>query len=72
MLIRGDKRVADIYLGEYMRLWRHHNFRDIEIKINEATGEAGPNYLKSSDIWTKDYYKPSSVKNKRRETFVNS
>ena len=27
LVIRGDKRVADIYLGEFMRLWRHYRFR---------------------------------------------
>ncbi len=69
LVIRGDKRVADIYLGEYMRLWRHHNYRDIVIKVNEATGKEEHNYLTSSDSWTKDYYRPGSVKSKRRETF---
>jgi len=28
LLIRGDTRVADIYLGEFMRLWKHHSFRE--------------------------------------------
>lgn len=28
ILIRGDTRVADIYLGEYMRLWDHYAFRE--------------------------------------------
>ncbi len=70
LVIRGDTRVADIYLGEYMRLWRHHNYRDIVTKVNEATGKEEHNYLASSDSWTEDYYKPGSVKSKRRETFA--
>ncbi len=28
LVIRGNKRVADIYLGEYMRLWDHYAFRE--------------------------------------------
>ncbi len=28
LLIRGNARVADIYLGEYMRLWNHYAFRE--------------------------------------------
>jgi phosphatidylserine/phosphatidylglycerophosphate/cardiolipin synthase-like enzyme len=28
LFIRGNSRVADIYLGEYMRLWNHYAFRE--------------------------------------------
>lgn len=28
LVIRGDKRVADIYFGEFMRLFAHHRFRE--------------------------------------------
>lgn len=28
LLICGNTRVADIYLGEYMRLWNHYAFRE--------------------------------------------
>ncbi len=28
LIIRGNPRVADIYLGEFMRLYRHFAFRD--------------------------------------------
>jgi hypothetical protein len=28
LIIRGDMRVADIYLGEFMRMYRHFAFRD--------------------------------------------
>lgn len=28
LVIRGDKRVADIYLGEYLRLYSHYAFRE--------------------------------------------
>ena len=28
IVVRGNKRVADIYLGEFMRLYSHHAFRE--------------------------------------------
>jgi phosphatidylserine/phosphatidylglycerophosphate/cardiolipin synthase-like enzyme len=28
IVVRGNTRVADIYLGEFMRLWSHHAFRE--------------------------------------------
>jgi len=70
LIIRGDTRVADIYLGEFMRLWRHHRFRFIVKKINDETGaEEGHNYLDSTSQWAEKFYKPGSVKFKRRTTF---
>lgn len=27
IIVRGNKRVADIYIGEFMRLFSHHSFR---------------------------------------------
>ncbi len=28
LVIRGDKRIADIYFGEYIRLYAHYAFRE--------------------------------------------
>ena len=28
IVVAGNKRVADIYLGEFMRLYSHHAFRE--------------------------------------------
>jgi len=74
LIIRGNKRVADIYLGEYMRLFKHFYFRH---KINQdkyknrSTGDAKPvkKYLKSTDYWTKKYYVKNSVREKERLLF---
>ena len=38
IIIRGDKRVADMYLGEFMRLWQHYRFRYI---VNEFADKRG-------------------------------
>jgi phosphatidylserine/phosphatidylglycerophosphate/cardiolipin synthase-like enzyme len=71
LIIRGDTRVADIYLGEFMRLWRHHRFRFIVNKINEETGEVeGHNYLDPTSQWAKSFYRAGTVKFKRRTTFA--
>lgn len=73
LIIRGDTRVADIYLGEFMRLWRHHRFRFIVNKINEKTGaHEGHNYLDPTSKWSTSFYKDGSVKSKRRTTFATA
>lgn len=71
LIIRGDKRVADIYLGEFMRLWQHYRFRYIENKKAEegATDGYQPNYLDPTPAWTVPYYKPGSVKFRKRKAF---
>lgn len=55
LVIRGNTRVADIYLGEYMRLWNHYAFREwAASKINQ------PNlrfkFLDTKNIWWKEYF----------------
>ena len=55
LVIRGSTRVADIYLGEYMRLWNHYAFREwAASKINQ------PNlrfkFLDTKNIWWKEYF----------------
>jgi phosphatidylserine/phosphatidylglycerophosphate/cardiolipin synthase-like enzyme len=71
LVILGDKRVADIYLGEFMRLWRHHRFRYIENKLAEEGGDDGyePNYLDPSPEWAVPYYEKGTVKYKKRKAF---
>jgi len=56
IIVRGNTRIADIYLGEYMRLWSHHAFR--ESLTWRTDDDAGPKHLKTDDWW-KDYFKPS-------------
>ena len=51
LLIRGNTRVADIYLGEFMRLFNHFYFRSIVNKL-ASKGKLNPNqsvYLKGDD-----------------------
>jgi len=69
LVIRGDTRVADIYFGEYMRLWRHHKFRDTVQKLNAKSGKREPYYLVADDSWTRRFFETGTVKQKQRETF---
>ena len=56
LLIRGDKRVADIYFGEYMRVFAHHRFRESVKRHIDEFGTAAFNTWKPQDLfedWTK-------------------
>ncbi len=63
LVIRGDKRIADIYFGEYMRLYTHYAFREA-VKWAMQSKQVGkpekwrPNYLTDDDSWMKQYFDP--------------
>lgn len=65
LIVRGNTRIADIYLGEYMRLWSHHAFRE-SLPWRELDDR--PKHLKTDDWW-RDYFKPTERK-ARREYFA--
>jgi hypothetical protein len=67
LIVRGDKRVADIYLGEFMRLWSHHAFRESLAWRDE---DSRPKYL-SIDDWWKDSF-GATERNARRKFFAPS
>jgi phosphatidylserine/phosphatidylglycerophosphate/cardiolipin synthase-like enzyme len=73
LIIRGDKRVADIYLGEFMRLWQHYRFRSIvDDHADEPTGHRNdytPKYLSEDDSWTEGFFRKGYMRCKRREVF---
>lgn len=64
LVIRGDKRIADIYFGEYIRLYAHYAFRET-VKWTLERAEAGrpsewqPNYLIDDDKWMEPYFDPA-------------
>ena len=64
LVIRDNKRVAEIYLGEFMRLYRHYAFR--EWAANNP-GES-PNPLETGDWWKK--YFGNTEQSRQREYFV--
>lgn len=69
LLIRGNTRVADIYLTEFDRIFRHFYFRDVANQIEASGGHAEAAFLDETDKWTKGYFAPGNYKCRRREMF---
>jgi phosphatidylserine/phosphatidylglycerophosphate/cardiolipin synthase-like enzyme len=79
LVIRGDTRVADIYLGEFMRLFTHFRLRGrANAKPNELLPAAGvqpdqptsePIYLHEDSSWTDAAYQAGSPEEKERLLF---
>ena len=66
LIVRGNKRVADIYLGEFMRLFSHFSFRE-SLKFRKPNQPPKP--LDTGDWW-KDHF-GSTPRSARREYFAN-
>jgi phosphatidylserine/phosphatidylglycerophosphate/cardiolipin synthase-like enzyme len=79
LVIRGDTRVADVYVTEFMRLFAFFRLRK---RANAKGGkQAGPNpanagpspsepiYLEATDRWAAPYYEEGSTKEKERLLF---
>ena len=65
VIIKGNKRVADIYLGEYMRLFSHHAFRE-SLKWRKPNEQPKP--LRTDDWWTDNY--GDTPRSSRRKFFA--
>jgi hypothetical protein len=52
VIVAGNKRAADFYLGEYMRLFSHFSFRE---SLKWRKEDEPPKPLRTDDWW-KDYY----------------
>lgn len=75
LIIRNNTRVADIYLGEFMRLYSHYAFREAVKRAmdhGQDPNEWQPNYLMVNDQWQTDYYTPGNSRFLRREYFSGS
>jgi len=72
IVIRGDTRVADIYFGEFMRIFDHHYARYI-VRLLADEGRANPDagFLKEkTSDWLSAHFNPASYKAKRRRYFA--
>ncbi len=69
LIIRGNPRVADIYLGEFMRLYRHFAFRDWLTQHPEAD-EVQVGHLDETDQWWKRYF-GDSFESRQRSYFAS-
>jgi phosphatidylserine/phosphatidylglycerophosphate/cardiolipin synthase-like enzyme len=78
LVIRGDTAVADVYLGEFMRLFSHYAFRE-SLQFKDATSPANAllrKYLVPSPAWIHggggagaSYFKAGSDRALRRAYF---
>lgn len=69
LIIRGDARVADIYLGEFMRLYRHFAFRDWLNSQPKNKKTAEVSHLDETNQWWTGYF-GSSFAARQREYFA--
>ena len=65
IVIRGNKRVADIYLGEFMRVWTHHAFRE---SLLWRSPDDPPRPLKTDNWWLDAF--GNTPRSARREFFT--
>lgn len=67
VITRGNLRVADIYLGEFMRLYSHHAFRE---SLQWRSAAEPPKPLRT-DAWWRDYF-GQNERSTRRKFFARS
>jgi phosphatidylserine/phosphatidylglycerophosphate/cardiolipin synthase-like enzyme len=76
VLVRGDTRVADIYFGEFMRIFAHHRFRESVARHIEKHGSAAFNTWKPQDLfetsaeWLPRHFVPNSEADIKRRYFA--
>jgi phosphatidylserine/phosphatidylglycerophosphate/cardiolipin synthase-like enzyme len=78
LVIHGDKRIADIYFGEFLRLYTHYAFREavkwyMEKKKKGDTPESWqPQFLIDDDKWMTQYFNAADTSGRfvRREYFA--
>ncbi|WP_162846947.1 phospholipase D-like domain-containing protein [Mucilaginibacter gracilis] len=73
IIIKGNRRVADIYFTEFLRLFNHYYFRWIVEKLAESghVDKTNPAFLKSDyREWT-GQYQVGKFKRKRIDIFKN-
>jgi phosphatidylserine/phosphatidylglycerophosphate/cardiolipin synthase-like enzyme len=72
LVIRGGKRVADIYMTEFDRIFRHFYARDAINSFAKKGSNTNPLELDDSPDWMTPYFAPGHFKNNRRLMFFPS
>jgi phosphatidylserine/phosphatidylglycerophosphate/cardiolipin synthase-like enzyme len=79
LVIKDNTRVADIYLGEYMRLYSHYAFREalrifLDRNPNAKAEDMKQGFLIEDRDWTAPYFDPAdrSARMARRLYFAGS
>ena len=69
LIIRGNERVAHIYLGEFMRLYNHFAYREW-VRSSRARGRTPKTkYLDEGDNWWRGYF-AETPQSRQREYFA--
>ena len=68
LVIRGDTTVADIYLGEFFRLWNHYAFREFAA-ANAHNPNVRPQFLVPNDSWRNPYF-GNTARSRQRQVFA--
>lgn len=73
LVIRGDTRVVDVYLTEFLRLFTHYRFRAWLKNLGGATGEhlKKISYLDPTDHWADAAYQEGSREKMERIAFAH-
>src|SRR5262249_13147812 len=66
LVIRGNKRVAEVYLGEFMRLYNHFAFREWASK-QPPDSRLKPQHLRRDDWW--EEYFGDTERSRQRDYF---
>lgn len=73
LIVRGDRRVADIYFTEFNRLFNHYYFRAVHQKTAgkaDAAPAQGTVFLRETAAEWLAAYKPGSLRSKRVQMFA--
>ena len=77
VIIRGDRRVADIYFGEFMRIFAHHRFRESVARHIKEFGSAAFDTWKPQDLfegwrdWVPKHFATGSEYDIKRRYFAD-
>jgi phosphatidylserine/phosphatidylglycerophosphate/cardiolipin synthase-like enzyme len=74
LLIRGNTRVADIYMTEFERIFQHFYFRNIanELAAAKTSDDAKAVFLDETDAWTDSYFTEGKLNHNRRLMFFET
>ncbi len=72
LVVSGDQRVADIYVGEFMRLHAHYAFRETVVSKGWGDASWSPKNLVADSSWQDDYYDEGKDRHWKRLYFSGS
>ncbi len=64
LIIRGNARVADVYLGEFMRLFNHFFVRDL-VRRQQDPSYSRRTHLSTDDSWREAFYRDGPQQKER-------